>query len=243
MAIGTTSLSIPYPASIAAGDLLVVFISNKYPANGPTTPAGFTRPTNGQGQGGAGASGIDTGQVFSTCLVKEADGTETGNLAVTITSGNSAVGRMWRCTKSALKNWEYVATNGADNAGAGNWSVTGAADPGVTAADLVLVGSAINADTYTYTLQAITSTGVTYAAMTEQQDSGTAGGQDCYLVVSSHPVTSGTSSAAPVYTMTTSGSAVSAPAGASVFLRLREVDPPAGGDSFDPMGMLGFFGL
>ena len=37
---GTTSLVIGFPASVAAGDLLVTCICNKYPTNGPSDIAG-----------------------------------------------------------------------------------------------------------------------------------------------------------------------------------------------------------
>lgn len=224
---GTTSVSVPYPASISAGDLLVLGVANKYPNNGPTTPTGWRLLSNCQGSGGQGASGADTGSTYATIFVKEADGTESGNLSVTITSGNSAVGAMVRYTKGAGKNWNLACTNGSDNSGnSTSWSVTGAADPGLITDDIVVVVSAINTDAYTFASQALTSTGVTFSSDSERYDDGTTSGQDCKLVGTQHVVSGGTSSAAPVFTMTASGSTTNRPAGASSFLRIRQVDQP-----------------
>jgi MSHA biogenesis protein MshQ len=217
---GSTSLAVPVPASIAAGDLLVMCISNKYPANGPATPAGWTLPSNGQASGGSGSAGADTGTVYATVFVKIADGTET-TTTVTLTGANSSGAKMVRYTKT-LSTWDYVTVNGADNAGAGNWSVTAGADPGVASGDFIVTCSAINTDLYTYNTQAMSQTGITFGAAVERNEIGTTLGDDSHLVISEHPVTAGTSSAAPVYTMTASGSATDNPAGATVILRLRE---------------------
>jgi hypothetical protein len=60
-AIGTTSLSIPYPAPLVAGDLLIVCIANKHNVV-PTVPAGWTLPFNGYGSNtGAGGTSSDQG--------------------------------------------------------------------------------------------------------------------------------------------------------------------------------------
>lgn len=227
-AVGTTSLAVPHPASIAAGDMLVLVIANKYPTNGPSTPAGWsTFITNAQQSGGSGTAGIDVGSVYVTVFTKEAVGGETGNLTVTVTSGNASIGRMFRYTKGASMVWNLAACGGADNTAGTAWSVTGNANPGITAGDMVLACSAINTDGYTYSAQAIAATGITaWGTVTERQDSGTTQGQDCGMVVSEHPVTTGTASAAPVFTMTASSTATNNPAGATVMLRLREEAGP-----------------
>jgi hypothetical protein len=227
VAAGTTSLSVAYPTGISSGDLLVLCVGNKYPNNGPSTPSGWTAPSNNQGSGGQGSNGVDTGSVYSTVYYKEADGTESGNLSVTITSGNVGLGRMFLYRKSAGKAWSVAATNGSDNTGNETaWSVTGAANPGITAGDVMFVCSAANTDAYTYSSESISATSVTFAGAVERQDSGTTTGQDMSLVVSDHVALSGTASAAPVFTMTSSGSTTSVPAGASTLFRIRQVDAP-----------------
>lgn len=237
-AVGTTSLAIAYPASISAGDLLVMVVANKYPTNGPSTPGGWTAPANNQGSGGAGASGVDQGNVYCTVFVKVADGSETGSFNLSVPSGNASVGAMLRYTKAAGKTWAWACANGSFNVASSTWSVTAGSDPGVTAGDMVVVGSGINSDNYTWSLESITATSVTFGSTTERQDGGTTNGDDCGMVVADALAASGTGSAAPNLGMKASGSAVNSPAGASVFLRLRELAL-----GLDPLGVAGFFGV
>lgn len=229
VATGTTALAVPHPAGIAANDLLVLVVGNKHPPNGPTTPAGWILVTNGQGSGGLGTNGADRGPVFSTIFVKVALGTETGNLAITLTSAVGAIGRMFRYTKTSASAWDYAATNGADGTAGTAWSVTGAANPGISIDDLIIVGSVVNSNRMNaadpFTLETVSAAGATFGAATERQDSSTAVGNDMALVVSDHPVTAGTVTAAPVFTMTgapLSRVTVDTPTGPSVFLRIRE---------------------
>jgi hypothetical protein len=219
-AIGTTSLAVPYP-TVTAGDLLVLFVANKYPTNAPGTPTDFSAPSGNQYSGGAGAAGADTGTVYITVFVKIATGSETGNATVTLTGANTSIGRMFSYTNTG--SWGYACAGGSDNSAGTSWSVTAGANPGVTAADMVLVGSAICGNTDTATSEVITQTGVTFGTMVERQDSGSNTGDDISLVVSEHPVSSGTGSAAPVYTMTISGTGSATAAGASLIIRLRQV--------------------
>lgn len=233
---GTTTLVVPYPGGIAAGNLLVLTVGNKYPPNGPATLAGWTLVTNGQISGGAGAPGGDSGTVYATIFVKVADGSETGNLTVTLTGANSSMGRMFRYTNAAGAGWDYAATNGSDNTPDATWSVTGAANPGVTAGDMLVVVSAINGNRMSgWASESVSAAGATFGIHTERQDSSTAAGQDMALVVSDHTVTAGTASAAPVFTMTGTGTpTANTPAGASVILRIREVPGTTLGNGTDP---------
>jgi len=237
VAQGTTSLSVPYPSGIAAGDLLVLAIGNKYPPNGPATPAGWTLVTNGQGSGGSGAAGGDSGTVYATFFVKVADGSESGNLTVTLTGANSAMGRMFRYTNAANAGWDYAATNGSDNTPDTNWTASGAANPGITSGDMLIVVSAVNGNRITaWGSESVSAVGATFGVHTEQQDSTTGQGDDMGLVVSDHTVTGGTAVAAPVFTMTVAGGDPrnDTPAGASAFLRIREVPGTALGNGTDP---------
>lgn len=227
-ASGTTSLSVPYPGSIAAGNLLVLIVGNKYPTNGPATPSGWTFVANGRGSGGLGSAGGDSGSVYNTIFVKEALGTESGNLAVTVSSANTSMARMFLYTKAAGTTWDYAATNGSDNSAGTTWSVTGAANPGITSGDVLIIGTSLNGNRVTGWTESVSATGATFGTTAERNDSTSSTGDDMGLIVSEHPVTAGTASAAPVFTMTgSSGSANStSPTGASVMLRIREVVPP-----------------
>lgn len=225
---GTTQLDMAFPAGITAGQMLTICIVNKYPTNSPTTPDGWTLPANGQGTGGSGASGVDSGNVYATVYVRVADGTESGSQVVDIPSGNAAVGVISRYTKT-LATWSYAAVNGADNSVGTDWSVTAGADPGVTGGDMVVACSGVNGNVATWSSEAIAQTGITWGASNERRDQAGGDGDDTTLVFSDHAASSGTSSAAPVFTMTGSATSGSTPAGATVLMRLREVASPCTG--------------
>ncbi|HEY7708504.1 MAG TPA: hypothetical protein VIG57_00550, partial [Candidatus Entotheonella sp.] len=219
---GTSTINVSYPASINAGDLLVLMIANKYPNNGPATPSGWSAPANNQASGGSGAAGSDSGNVYATVFTKEAVGTESGTLAVSIPSGNSSVGIMISIEKRAGSAWSVAATGGSDSTADTTWSVTGSADPGIQAGDSVFVVSASHRDDRSYSAETLTAAGVTFSTQAEVLESSTTNGDDCELIISSHAVASGSSSAAPVYTMTVGTGA----AGASVILRVRQLEAP-----------------
>lgn len=221
-AVGSTSLAVPYPTGIISGDKLVLCIANKYPANGPSTPAGWTLVSNAQGSGGAGAAGADSGTIYSTVFHKTSDGTETGNLTVTLTSANSSIGRMLAYRAPPSNVWAVAAHNGADNTAGTGFSVTCGADPGELAGDMVVVCAAVNTDARTFASEAISATGISvWGTVVERNDSVTTTGDDCALVISEHPVTTGTSSSAPVFTMTASGTAGNQGGGSAVVFRMR----------------------
>jgi hypothetical protein len=221
---GTTSITAAYPASIARGDLLVCQIASRPQGATITTPSGWTALSNNSAQGTGGSEAADAGSARSTILVKEADGTESGSLSITLAnSPNAAFARIHRYTKTTGKVWQLACANGSHTSGSTSWSVTAGSDPGVTAGDMIFVASAVNSDAATYSAQALSQTGITFGAANERQDSGITTGNDLRMVASDHVVSSGTSSAAPVYTMTAS---TGSPEGASVFLRIRQVDAP-----------------
>ncbi len=224
---GTTSVNVPYPAAPTAGNLLIMLIVNKHDEHTVSTPSGWTAPSNNTYTGGAGTEGTDDeGTVRVTVFTKEAVGGETSSVAVTVTSGNSANGKMFEFSRSGGSAWDVACAGGSQNAGGSTaWSVTAGSNPGITAGDMVFAGSGINTDAYTFLgapTAAMSATGVTVWSNSYIGANGAATGADCYLVGSRHGVTTGTASAAPVFTMTASGSAANNPAGATIFVRLRE---------------------
>jgi MSHA biogenesis protein MshQ len=225
---GTTSLSLAFPADITAGQMLVMAVGNKYADATPSTPDDWQ--LLGTLTGGAGGSAGDTGVVRGSVYTRIADGTETGNQAVTVTSGNSACGRIWRVTKDAAKAWGLAFASGAKNtANTLDWSVTMSTNPGISTDDLVFAISFDNSDGFTWASEAVSATGCTFGSATERGDSASAQGDDMHMTISEHPCTAGPSTAAPVYAATLSGTAtVNRPAGVSMLLVLREVTPPHG---------------
>lgn len=223
----TTSMSIAYPVGIEKGDLLVMGIANKHTPNGPSTPSGWTAPSNNQASGTSGADGLDTGSVYATVFYRIADGTEKGSFTVSIPSANATVGRILAYKREVGKEWSLAAANGSDTTVNTTWSVTAGSNPGIIAGDMVLAVSAINSDPYSYNAQTMTATGVTFdTAEKEISETGTTSGNDAEVVFSNHFAISGTASAAPVYTMTVSSSATNAPVGATIFFRVRQVTAP-----------------
>lgn len=219
---GSTSLAVPYPVLPDPGELFLLSVVNKYPTNGPATPAGFTLV--GQASGGAGSAGDDSGTVYMTVFAKVSDGTETGNVTVTITGGNSAVGRMARYEKDPTKNWDVAAVGAAVNAATASWSAALPSNPGIDAGDFIVAYTGINSDAYTASAHAITAAGVSaWGTVTQRNDFGTGFGNDCRFTQSEHPVTTGTATGVPTYSMTESGTAGNAPAGCVLLVRLREV--------------------
>lgn len=223
---GTTAPTVAYPASIAAGDLLVLAIGNRPNAQTPATPSGWTALSGNSATGGAGTEGAGTGTMRCTVFIKEAAGTESGTLALSITSGTSASAVMWRVTKTTGKNWSVALASGSENTAGTAWSATMGSDPGVTSADLVYVASVSSEDTASFASEALTQTGVTFGTMVERADSAISTGNDQRLVLAEFPVSSGTSSAAAVYTMTASGTNSANAAGVSIMIRIRQIDQP-----------------
>lgn len=200
--------------------MLLLHVESKYVV--PATPSGWTLGLSKQG--GSGSSGVDSGLVYATIFYKIADGGETGNLTVSDGSVNAMRCVMMRYTKDNTKTWLTPAfVGGASNTPGTSWSATMDSDVGITAGDYVVVGSAMNCDTVTWTLEALSATGVVFGTMSERNDGSTASGDDLGQLVCEFPITSGTSSAAAVFTATGSATVgANGPAGATVLCRLRE---------------------
>ena len=212
------SINVAYPTGIASGNLLFLCIANKYPPNGPATPTGFTAPANNQGTGDPGdGPGIGVGATYATVYYRVADGSESGTVTVSVTSGNALYGVMARYT-NATGAWAVGAANGGDSTAGTAWSATMGTDPGVQGGDMVLACNANNNNTSLGSAYALSQTGVTYGTATERLDNSTSFGDDVGIKFADHAVTSGTSSAAPVHTWTASASA----AGGTALLRIRE---------------------
>jgi hypothetical protein len=218
--VGTTSLAVPHPTGITAGQLLVLFVASKYPENPPALPPGWWFV--GSASGGAGAAGVDTGTALASFYIRVADGLETGNLSVSIPSGSSCVGQMYRYTKAAEHSWVLGLASGARNVGnSATFSLNAAGNPSIVLDDVILVGVAINTNNFSYSAQALTSTGATFTH-NERLDGGTANGDQVGAMVSEFAVTAGPGTTDPAFVMTATGSTANAPAGPALFLRLRE---------------------
>jgi len=85
------TLQVPYPATVVAGNFLLMHVVAQDAAAAITTPAGWTL--------------IDTyssiASTLSNVFWKRADGTETGNVDITTTAGIRCGGRIYRFTRGS----------------------------------------------------------------------------------------------------------------------------------------------
>jgi hypothetical protein len=230
-----TTAALPYPASgVLAGDIpLIVCISKASTGTGepPTIadPTGFTKLF--EAWGGTGTAGAGTGPVKVTVWEKtvDADGSENGTTVSVVNPANSS---MVYCQIHGIRRATPGSTiltafsSGQQSTASTSWSITCAADPGITVNDLCvwLAGATVNTSG-TFSAEALTATGCTFGTLVEQDDDGTSTGNAGRRVVCFVACTVGTSSAAAVMTAT----AATAQSGVGALLRIRETtSPPTG---------------
>lgn len=222
---GSTSLSIPYSGvgTIAAGDTLICIVATKPDTATVNTPTGggTWAAIGSQYSGGGGTTGADTGPTKIAAYSLTADGDETGNVSVSITSGNSSWGMLIKLQGS----WSLASAGGTDSTTGGTWAVTCGSDPGITANDICIAASCIPTDITTpsqFSAHSITATGISaWSAFEElvEPDSGT--GNDIGGFVFYGTATTGTSSAAPVVGATAGGTTTNV-RGPTILVRARE---------------------
>lgn len=229
---GTTSLSVPYPSNVGdikQGDLLVLCVVNKYPANSSPTLnsssnwSGSTTFT-AQVQGGAGAAGADTGNVYTTIWTTTALGSETGNVTVTISDGNAALGYICSIQAGNSSTTMSVGTvlTGSDSTGGGTFSVASStASPPGTPDYFIFCG--INGDNRTWSTPTITQTGTTYNNISIPVQETAADGDDLTsLVIRGTAGTTTDESAIITVGATGSGGGQTGGAGSAIFLKVSE---------------------
>jgi hypothetical protein len=233
---GTTAIDPVYPASIGAGDGLLMFVANKYPPALTFAP-GFDLLA--RYSGGQGASGVDAGIVQLSVFFREAVGGETGTVAVTNTLGNSGAAVIHRYIKDPAKDWDVAVAGGSDNTAGVTWLINGDFDPGFDDGDVMVLADAINADLIGFVGHSITVPGVTFGSLVVGRASQSwTDGDDGRLATHEILVAGGPSSGVPVWTFDRPAPLANAPAGCSVFVRLRDVDPPDPPDPPEPVEVL-----
>lgn len=216
---GTTSVTPAAPASMATGDYIVIAVWNRPGTVIPLAPVGWRLIRTFSG--GGGTEGLDAGPIRVTLLGRKKTAAWSAMPAITITGGTSAMAQAFRYTNST-SYWDIASTTAEDTTAATTWSGTGAADPGLTAGDMVLVFAGATSDTPTWSAQAVTATGVSaWGTVAERSEPKTTQGNDIGGYVSQHPVNTGTSSAAPVASATASTG--TGATGSMIILRLREI--------------------
>lgn len=223
---GTGSLVVAHPAASTAGRWLTLPVGIKPSARTATAPTGWAVLAGLTG--GAGSSGADTGQTRLYVFGREADGVETSTTITLSGNGNPGMGLVVAYDKTVAGAWAVASTTADDATQAtGVDAITGtfAADPGITAGDLVEVTFHATTDAGVFTSPDLAVPGCTVGAGTVAADEPTVSGNDGRLYVVIFPVTAGSSTGAATFTVDVD--ALNASAGPMVLTRLRE--PAASG--------------
>ena len=224
----TASITPDWPAGLAAGDYVILEVVHKYEDRTVSNPSGFT--LLGSHTGGAGTAGVDTGNLKILVYGKEADGTESGTFTVSTTGGTASClfGRTYALRKAGGTTWSVgTAAIGADNSPGTLCSFTFDTDPGIVADDLCCVAWAVNSDAYTHGTHTFAATGLTVGTVSSRGNAAVTAGNNLRAGLVTAPITAGPATDVATYTNTASSSGASAPAGAAILLRLREI--PASG--------------
>lgn len=211
--------------TILSGDEIFLAVAQKpSTANGGTvtTPTGYTLVGSLTAAGGYSTTlGNNTGNtnLFVYRKTTPATGSETGTITVTVGTNGICWATFFLVRPAPGTVVSSVAlASGSDTTG-GNVSIT-VTDPGIAAGDLafqIFNGSSALA---TYSGQAITTTGVTYATTVELAEPSTTLGNDVAGYIAYALATAGPSSAGPVFTATTGGTTTNA-RGPGILLRVR----------------------
>jgi hypothetical protein len=233
---GTTSCLVPFPATVLEGYGLIMKIGTKLQTPIVSTPSGWRRIKETIAY--SGSNGSDQGAIRQTLFWREADGTETGNVTVTIAGGNSAHGIIYAFEKDPRAEWNISVYQGHHNVpNLTAYSATSYEYPVSVTGDLFFVIHAINTDTYAWSGQAIAHSGATFTTVFQEiSELSTPQGNDQDHISSLFKVTSGAGSGPLTATATSSGSSASPanPLGVTNFIRLRQ---SASAQVWEPSGL------
>jgi hypothetical protein len=199
---GTTSLTMVPPASTAAGDMVILYVTNKLSGVTPATPTNFT--LIGSGVVGTGADGAGVGQLRLTAWYRILPGAAS-NSTITITGGNSASGGGMVYRKGGSDTWAApTVLFGSDTSSGTGFSASMSAQAGYAVGNWLLSVGTTSANT-SLSARGITLPGctVTYTGI---NSGGTNNGNDCFLWTDHEVVTAGAQSGVGVTTGTTAAS-------------------------------------
>ncbi len=226
--------------SIAAGDEILLVVAQKpSTANGGTvtTPTGYTLLASLTAAGGYSttlANNTGNTNLFIYRLTAGAAGTETGTFTVTVGTNGVCSATLLLLRPPSGATISYASATGSQST-AGNISITVGSDPGETTGDVAILTFNGSSALATYSAEGVTTTGVTYGAVTERAQPSTTVGNDVAGFIATSTVQSGTSSAAPVFTATTGGTNTNA-RGPGIFLRARAASAGPGVSPPRPLG-------
>jgi hypothetical protein len=238
---GTTSCSVPYPATTAGQGLLLI-VSNKTQYPIIETPTGWRRIKDTLGF--EGSNGSDQGGVRQTMFWREATGSETGSVSVVVPGGNSALGIIYVFEKDPRANWDVAVFEGIHQTPNVTAFVAQSHEyPSTQTGDLFFISGAINTDAPggtvladKWTGQAISQTGATFTTIDQEiNELGTTVGNDLGHISSLFKISGGAGSGPLIFNATAAAASATPanPQGVVHFVRLRQT---ANAFTFMPSG-------
>jgi hypothetical protein len=227
-AYGTTTLAISDPGA-TVGQLILVPVGVKPASATVVTPTGWggnwVRLNDSVGTTGSNAA--DTGPTRLVVFAKVADGTESGTLGITLTSGNTSWGTSFLFNSSNAGKFSIETAIGEDTSNGTGFSATctpgGSVPAGwIKPGDLLLGLSCKPTDLNSYNSENFASTGLTIGSRTKLREYSTANGNDIGGESWWANVTSGTQSSA---TVTASATMTGSSYGPAMVIRIRDTLP------------------
>jgi len=235
---GNSAFTIPTsPAAPQAGDLMVLFYGTKPYNDAPTIDQSWTNA--GAATDGTVAAGVDVGSMQARIFYKVHTGTET-NPTVTNATNNVSSGVIVVFSKDPAKAWDLQFGGGGDNTVGQAFSTTSTTTFSFIPNDVVAAFCATRSDQGSPGVPTLSATSITFSAFDTEPATAftTQSGGDMAAISGFSTVTAGSA----VGNLTFSATLNAAHTGSTYAVRMREVDPPVG-DSFDPFGTMGFYGL
>ena len=233
----TANQTVTIPAGTVAGDLMIMFYGTKPYNDVPTIDQSWTNA--GAATDGTVAAGNDVGSMQARIFWKIHTGTET-NPTVTNATNNVSSVVIVSFSKDPAKNWDLQFGGGGDPTTDNVISANTATAIDLTVGDWVASFFTTRSDTGTFGTFTASASGITFGTFVSQPTTGftTITGGDMSARSGYNTVTAGTASSA----ITIAAALGTGNSGSMYLVRMREVDPPVG-ESYDPFGMLGFFGM
>lgn len=218
-----------YPAGIAAGDLLLLFVGNK-PSTATSNGGGWTALASATGTGGTGTTGVDTGPMLVEVFYKIATGSESGTLTVTNSTNNVSGAQILRFSKSAGGDWDLAGALINDTTSGTSFTGSATLSGNVVPGDFMVACGIIPTDVTTpsqFSSESFTVSGVTFAGSTEIGELDTSSGNDMGGVLWYDSVSSGGASGTPSVTASaTAGGTTTNVYGPIAVVRVREAPIP-----------------
>ena len=225
---GTAALTPVIPTAQLTGDMMLCFYGTKPYNDAPTIDQGWA--SLDYATDGTVAAGVDVGSMQTRVFYKIAT-TDTETNPIITNSTNNVSGAVIIVFQKGTGSWETLVGAGGGDATAGtDFSVTASSDVGHITGDMVVGGAAFRSEAAVpTTARAITITGCAMGTYNQSPatDLTTTSGGDMGMSVGYVMVSSGSSSAAPVFAITLAAGHT----GSAYMVRLREAALTAVGDT------------